>query len=319
MRRRVEVWMWALPLLVASLVFWPMWLFLILGGIARVLAGGSSEVGTATTAPERGPWRHKLRGIPRRAGEALVEWIGRWKYHLLAFAAVVAGALAVTAIVLFAKGEGELASHYVHEVEGYLAVTGVVLGLPALAYAMVTDSAVGRIETQLGRARRKEIEAQMTERLQVFEQEYPDHSMQVFVPDPHHEWLRPVYDPDEDGPEEGWSIDRKTPQALSGSAWVGRTYLAAKGAGLEQPKLRLTRDQLKRYEGLKAVAAAPIFGKGGRDDPLGVLAVFSKTNDQVIKTDAFRARHEEVAKSLAPIIADYVPETGALSPQDLSS
>jgi len=259
------------------------------------------------------------RGAPRRAAESFVVLIAKGKYDLLAFAAMAAVALALTALVLFVGGKGERVASSVAEVEGYVAIVGLVLGLPALAYAMVTDSAVGRIESQLSRARRKEMEARLEARLQGFKQELPGHSMQVFLPDLHQTRLLPIYDPNDDGPEEGWSIERKTPQGLTGSAWVGRTYLWGVDDALRQPKLRLTADQLEEYADLIAVAAAPIFGKGGRNDPLGVLTVYSKSNDHLVGTDAFNVKHEEAAASLASIIAGYVPESGPLSQHDLSS
>jgi hypothetical protein len=127
----------------------------------------------------------------------------------------------------------------------------------------------------------------------------------------------PVYDPEGDGPDEGWSIDRRTPEALTGSAWVGRSYLFGVGERLKQSKLRLTPAQLRYYAELKAVAAAPIFGKV-QIDPLGVLTVYSKSDEGTVGTDAFKAKHERTARSLARIIDDYVPPSGPLNQRDLS-
>jgi hypothetical protein len=39
MRKRVEVWMWAIPVLLASLVFWPLWLIVTVSGVVRILSG----------------------------------------------------------------------------------------------------------------------------------------------------------------------------------------------------------------------------------------------------------------------------------------
>jgi hypothetical protein len=303
--------------LVASLVFWPVWIAVIGLGVIRVLSG--DQVAEPSHAADRsGSAMMSLRAFPRRGGEALVASIARWKYHLLTYAALVAGALALTALFLFIAGEAERVRSAVGEVEGFVAIAGLVLGLPALAYAMVTDNTVGRIEDQMTRDRRKEIEARVGDRLRDFEDALPDHTVQVFLPDFQQTRLLPIYDPDRDGPDEGWAIERKTPQALTGSAWVGKTYLWGIGDELEQSKLRLTAAQRRDYEDLKAVAAAPISGRGHLD-PLGVLTVYSRCDDQKIGTESFIHDHTEAARSLAWIIDAYVPERGPLSQYDLHS
>lgn len=309
--------MWAIPVLLASLVFWPIWLVVIAGGAVRFLAG-DFVAGPRRARDPSGAGTVNLRALPRRGGEALVARIAIRKYDLLAYAALTAGVLAVTALAFLIDGKGHDLTSIAGDVEGFVAIAGLVLGLPALAYAMVTDSTVERIEGQLGRDRSKEVETRIGARLHDFEQDLPGHTVQVFLPDLQQTRLLPVYDPGDDGPDEGWAIDRKTPQALTGSAWVGRNYLWGVAADLKQAKLRLTPDQLEEYEDLKAVAAAPVFGKGHLD-PLGVLTVYSKSDDGTIGTEAFIQKHKEAAKSLSRIIDDYVPESGPLSQHDLSS
>jgi hypothetical protein len=125
----------------------------------------------------------KLSALPRQVGESLVNRIARWKFDLLAYAAVAGSVLALLALGFWIEGRGKDVSSVVGEVEGYVAIAGLVLGLPALAYAMVTDSAVGRIEGQMGRDRRKEIETRIESRLRGFEEDLPDHTVQVFLPD----------------------------------------------------------------------------------------------------------------------------------------
>jgi hypothetical protein len=317
MRKRLEVWMWAIPVLLASLVFWPVWLFAIVSGAVRVLSGDS----TVEPKPNEETARNaavSIQGFSERFGQRLVISIASWKYHLLTGATLAAGALALALAIFLIAGEGEKLTSAVGEIEGFVAIAGLVLGLPALAYAMVTDSTVGRIKDQLGADRRREIEARLGERLRRFEEDLPDHCVQVFLPDLQQARLLPIYDPERDGPVEGWAIDRRTPQALTGSAWVGRSYLQGASDKLKQAKLRLTPVQAREYADLKAVAAAPIFGKGHLD-PLGVLTVYSRSDNHTIGTDAFEHKHKEAAKGLAWIIDDYIPESGPLSQHDLSS
>lgn len=260
-----------------------------------------------------------LRSLPRSAAEALVLWIARHKYDMLAGSIAAATALVLAALfIIVVEQDLERLNSFVGEVEGYVAIAALVLGLPALGYAMVTDSAIARIEDELGTSKTglEDIDRRISERLSGFEANLPGHFIQVFAPNLQLSRLVPIYDPDHEGPEEGWSIEVTTPQAITGSAWVGREYLRGIGDELRQSKLRLTADQLKRYEDLTAVAAAPIL-EGDRR--VGVLTVSSKSEDQQIGAPWFRERHEEAARSLTPIIGDYIPEEGALSQGEISA
>lgn len=261
----------------------------------------------------------RLRSSRHRGAEHIVAWIERQKYNLLAYAAVLAVVLPSATMIIFLTGNGERLTEGLADFGGYLAVVGVVLGLPALAYAMVTDSTAGRIENELGKTRRRELFARIDGQLGPFKDSLPDHVIQVFMPDHQLTLLLPVYDPTAEGPDEGWGIRRKTPQAFTGSAWVGRSYLSGSGKDLNQSKLRLTAAQLESYKELKAVAAAPIFGRGPGVDPIGVLTVFSKDPDNRIGTPEFREMHEEEAERLAPTIRDFAPESGPLDQRDLSA
>jgi hypothetical protein len=250
---------------------------------------------------------------------------------MLAISVLAAIVLALAAgFFAVIEHEGGQLTKSVADIGGYVAIAGLVLGLPALVYAMVTDSAVKRIEDKLGasKGKIKDVKAAIDKRLSAFKESLPkDHFIQVFVPEIERMRLIPIYDPGETGPESGWGIDENTPQAITGSAWVGRKYLWGAGDELKQSKLRLTAEQLKRYEDLKAVAAAPILDPGrmiampnGHEVPdvIGVLTVFSTVESSKIGTDDFEARHQEAADSLVSDLEDDVPEEGALTQDDLS-
>lgn len=259
MQKWVGVWLWAIPVLVSSLIFWPLWLVLLIGlGIWITLS------------------LSKTKRFPHRVAEGLVGLIGRHKYNMLAISIGLAFVLAVAALFVVAvKHEEDWLTSLATGVGGYVAIAGLVLGLPALGYAMVTDSTVSRIEDRLGIDEEKieDLEAQIKKELRGFVAELPGHIVQVFVPDRERAKLIPVYDPDNGGPPGGWGIAENAPQAITGSAWGGRGYLFGIGNKLKRSKLRLTEKQQEEYEDLEAVAAAPVLDDG---EPVGVLTVFSK-------------------------------------------
>src|ERR1700704_1638939 len=107
-------------------------------------------VGTSGIAVRLRAWS------PRRAAEMTVAWIDRHKFGMLASSVGAAVLLASAALfVAFGEHHEEQLNSFVADLGGYVAVAGLVLGLPALCYAMVTDSAVGRIEDQLGIGKEK--------------------------------------------------------------------------------------------------------------------------------------------------------------------
>lgn len=146
-KKSIGSWMWATPVLIASLIFWPIWLVLLIGGLALL-------IGVAITGIAQ--WLSKALVSPQRGAEIAVAWIERHKFTMLASSVGVALVLASIAIFLACVEHlGEQLNSLVVDLGGYVAIAALVLGLPALCYAMVTDSAVGRIEDQLGMGKEK--------------------------------------------------------------------------------------------------------------------------------------------------------------------
>lgn len=184
-----------------------------------------------------GGYGSKLRRYSHHRAVALVAWIDSHKYDMLALSAVAAVVLALTAgfFAVFEHEGGQLTAS-IADIGGYVAIAGLMLGLPALVFAMVTDSAVERIEDKLGASKEKvkDTKQNLSDKLEAFRRSLPaEHFLQVFVPDIQRERLIPIYDPKHRGPEDGWGIDPATPQAITGSAWVGREYLWGKGKELK--------------------------------------------------------------------------------------
>jgi len=303
-KEEAVVWLWAILVLLASLIFSPIWLVLLIGlGIAWITLSLS-----------------KGRKYPHAVAEGLVDWIGRQKYNMLAGAIALAAVLIVAVfIVVVLKGEEAWLTSLVTDLGGYIAIAGLVLGLPALGYAMVTDSAVGRIEDRLGMAEDKieDIEREIEDNLAEFCAELDDqHFVQVFVPDRERAKLIPVYDPTDRGPRKGWGIAADAPQAITGSAWGGKGYLCGTQINLKRSKLRLTERQQEEYEDLVAIAAAPVLDEID-NEPVGVLTVFSSVADSKIGTLDFQRRHEEAASALVDVIENYIPRAGPVLQNDL--
>lgn len=256
----------------------------------------------------------RSRSAPAKWADALVDSIAIHKSNMLAFsitAAVVLGASAL--FFVFGEHEGGQLTSLAADVGGYVAVVGLVLGLPALGYAMVTDRAVEKLRSELGATKEdlEEVDREIHERLRNAGEELPaGHHMQIFVPNLQRTRLMPIYDPDHNGPEEGWDVNRNTPQAITGSAWVGDEYLCGIGPDdLGHPKLRLTAAQLERYKYLTGVAAAPMHYRGRK---IGVLTIFTDIEHPAMKDEGFEERHRRLAELLAPVIRGYVPEEGRL-------
>jgi len=255
----------------------------------------------------------KPQGVGAQWAEARVDWIARHKAGMLVFSALAALLLAVAALfIAFGEGEGGHLTSLVEKIGGYVAISGLVLGLPALGYAMVTDRAVEQLPDKIGASKAdvKDLESEIEEILDNSGEMLPGgHHLQVFVPNRQRNALVPIYDPRSDGPVEGWEISRDTPQAITGSAWVQGDYLYGVGEELKQAKLRLTSEQLKRYGHLAGVAAAPM-KVGVRK--IGVLTIFAEGEAPMMATDEFQALHRRLAIMLSPVVGKYVPETGPL-------
>jgi len=260
--------------------------------------------------------RMEPQSLPARWADALVDWIARHKATILAVSVAFGAILAASGLfVAFGEGDGTQLTEVVVKVGGYLAIVGLVLGLPALAYAMVTDRAVERLSDALGLPKEelKRIDA-LIDRVQSLLGNWghalpSDHQLQIFVPNRQRTRLVPVYDPSNTGPAEGWEVPSDAPQAITGSAWVEDRYCYAVAEELKLSRLRLTSVQRKRYAHLTGVAAAPIHKDGGR---IGVVTIFTSGQQPQMKSPEFIRLHETLATFLSPVIGDFIPEAGPL-------
>jgi hypothetical protein len=253
--------------------------------------------------------------IATRWAEALVDSVAQHKATMLASAFAVAITLALTALLIAVEEhEGGQLTHLAADIGGYVAIVGLVLGFPALCYAMVTDRAVEKLRDELGISKDelKSLSERVRETVERSGETLPkDHHLQIFVPNPQRKRVVPIYDPDGEGPERGWIIDEETPQAITGSAWVESQYLYGVGDELKQPKLRLTLEQLERYEHLTGVAATPMYDG---DEKIGVLTIFTNSDSPMMRKKKFWDMHRRLATLLSPVIRRYVPKVGALEP-----
>jgi hypothetical protein len=289
--------------LLTCLLFWPVTLLLALG----VATGPAAEFATS------------LRGEPTRLAEALVGRIANHKASMLAFSISLAAALGVAALVIAVLDhEGHQLTSFLTGAAGYLAVIGLVLGLPALGYAMVTDRAVDDLAIRLRLTMlevaegEQEIQARLSASLTTLGAHLPPgHFPQVFLPNPDRTLLLPFYDPENEGPKEGWEVgDSEAPQAITGSAWVKQQYMWATQEGLSDPRLRLTPEQTYRFQRLTGVAAAPVWGNEG--EPIAVLTIYTAVDSPSVNDPAFIRLHLRLAHELAPVIESYVAPPGAL-------
>jgi hypothetical protein len=265
--------------------------------------------------------KNSARKGPAQGADALVDAIAQHKARILAGSIGFASLLAVAALVAVGNHSGGQLTALVADAGGYVAIAGLVLGLPALSYAMVTDRAVEKLKDSLNDALTNALSVTKGELVSIrdrirnvlgtWEAEVPPkHDLQVFVPNREQTLLLPIYDPTETGPEEGWEIDPVAPQAVTGSAWVANQYLFALHDRLNDPALRLTPEQHKRYAPLTGVAAAPIQNEQG--EPIGVLTIFSKGEDPQMDDPEFIELHRALAQALSPVVSTYVAGEGPL-------
>jgi hypothetical protein len=297
---------------------------MILGGfVARLLAliVPPSDLAALFRALRRMP--KALRKFPHKAGERLVGVISRFKYSILTLSVVfMISIVAVTVIMAFFENDGPEVQRIAVDAGGYVAIVGLVLGLPALCYAMVTDDEVKRIREEMDRTTFKKVKKEIGDELAVFEKELsPELAVQVFIPNSNRTLLRPIYDPADEGPEDGWRIG-SSPQAVTGNSFAANTYIGLDEISPSQySMLRLTKSQQRRYKHIKAVAAAPIPGPrkdtAGNRDPVGVLTVFSTTSTHNMEGDDFKDAHETAAGMLTDILGDYIPQSGPLTEDSL--
>ena len=264
------------------------------------------------------------RPTPAGWADSLVGRIDRHKASMLAFSISTAAVLALVAIfIAFVEGDGGHLTTLVEAIGGYVAIVALVLGLPALGYAMVTDRAVERLRDALGgltddelHAISKQIGTHIQRMLHDWDMRLPDgHCLQLFVPNRQRNRLVPIYDPESAGPDAGWEVNPDAPQAITGSAWVEDRYIYATEPDLQQSGLRLTSQQHARYEPLTGVAAAPIRREG---EEIGVLVVFTEAEEPKMQDPEFIELHRRLADGLSSIISEHVPKKGALAMKSIS-
>lgn len=255
----------------------------------------------------------RLSGWP----EALVRKWGEHKTGVLGVALVLTVALAVISLLMvFGEHEGERLTRLAADIGGYVAIVGLLIGVPALGYAMVTDHTVAQIRLDLGLS-----VGTLDEQIQATIDGFGwrlrrRHYIQVFMPTPDRTALGPVYNRRSFGAKEEWSIDPNAPQGITGSAWVKNEYLLGLGDDLKHPRLRLSDEQLNRIRDPTGVAARPIHdpAKGDSEEArIGVLTIVTVAKRRLMLTEPdFEKRHEELAERLAPVLVSNVPEPGPL-------
>jgi hypothetical protein len=249
--------------------------------------------------------------------DTLVDGIARHKARMLAGAIMLAAALAFIALFIALEGHGHGLTDVVVKLGGYVAIAGLVLGIPALGYAMVTDRAVEELTFGLGltRGELRRVEADIDKIVRTAKLP-PEHYAQVFVPNRQRTRLMPIYDPEAVGPEEGWEVNASTPQAITGSAWQESKHLFAMHDELkDKPKLRLTPDQVRRFADLTGVAAVPIrfrAGSHGRWEKVGVLTIFTSAATPLINQKWFIEEHRKLASALTKTVVRHVAVEGPL-------
>jgi hypothetical protein len=229
---------------------------------------------------------------PARKATKLVDFIARHKASMLATSIGLTIILLIGVVFVLVAGEGDWLTTRVTELGGYVAILAVVLGAPALGYAMVTDHTVDAISAAL----RESVRRSMDQLLNVAS--IPaDHYVQVFRPNREETLLLPVYDPANKGPEEGWAIDPVSPQAVTGSAWVKNEYFYLRDRALHDTTLGLTPEQRNRYSKLTGVAATPVRDASGK--PIAVLTILTSATPPRIGDTSFIDLHIALAQRLS--------------------
>jgi len=317
-KKRIGVWLWAIPVLLSGLLFLPLWILFLIAMAVESYREPESVSAEPLGSRQDGEGEVKKPRMPARAAEWLVDRVADHKATMLALSLLATAALALAVVIVVAfEHEGTQLTGLATELGGYVAIAGIVLGLPALGYAMVTDRAIEKLRTEVGvpapdlKLLEEEIATILGEAATDL---FADYRMQVFIPNLWRTRVVPVYDPEDVGPEDGWGVNEIAPQAITGSAWSSGSYLRATGEELQQPGLRLTEKQLKHYADLTGVAAVAITdrnrGKGERR--IGVLTLSTKAPHPNTMEEAFKERHVELASSLSSVITRYVPRLGAL-------
>jgi hypothetical protein len=235
------------------------------------------------------------RGWAARWADDLVDWIAERKGEMLTTSVGATAILALAAGIAIGAGAGDPLTSGVTATGGYIAILAVVLGFPALCYAMVTDRGVDALSAAKRESLRDSVAQVLSEGAR--ELFHADHYVQLFRPNHRRTVLRPVYDPAEAGPREGWEINPSHPQAVTGSAWVANEYYFAVGSALSDETLRLRPEQQERYKGLTGVAAAPVRDAAG--EPIAVLTVFTRSETPQMANQDYISRHLVLADRVA--------------------
>lgn len=266
---------------------------------------------------------HGKRGWAARRVDDLIDWIAERKGGMLAFSIVATATLGLGAGVAIGAGAGGPLTSGVTATGGYIAILALVLGFPALCYAMVTDRSVDALSAATRENLRDNVLQVLIDGAEELLQ--PDHHVQLFRPNHRKTTLMPFYDPAGAGPTEGWSIDPSRPQAVTGSAWVGNKYYFALGQALSDSRLRLTSEQRKRYGDLTGVAAAPVRDASG--DPIAVLTIFTQSKTPQMANQDYIDRHlvladrvsNQLRRITGPLDVDAIAEPSKVSGRDSGS
>jgi hypothetical protein len=232
------------------------------------------------------------------------------KAEMLAGAIALSVLLAAAALADIAVGNGEQLTKSVVDAGGYLACLAILLGLPALGYAMVADRSIAALSA----SEREKMHATIAKLLDELARrmEMDAYHIQVFRPDWREGRLRPFYESQKIGPAEGWRVSGPAPQAITGSAWVAGEWTFAQGEQLRGGNdLHLTAAQRARYNDLTGVAAAPVFDAAG--ERLAVLTICTKKAEPEMEGPRFRALHLAMAQKLSEVLR------GIVGPLDLPS
>jgi hypothetical protein len=242
----------------------------------------------------------------------MVDAIAARKAAMIADAICFAVLLLVGAGVVVAVGDGNWLTSRIAEIGGYVAIIAVVLGLPALGYAMVTDHNVDVLSAAL----LESISEKIGDLLRKAPQDLlpADHHVQLWRPNPDRTLLLPVYDPHHDGPREGWGIDPASPQAVTGSAWVRNEYFYLRDPGLHDSTLRLTRRQRRRFRDLTGVAATPV--RDASQQPIAVLTILTSSLHPRIGDHEFINLHVALAEHLAEILQPATLDLPSMVPSN---
>ncbi len=254
--------------------------------------------------------------------EVLVKKLADHKTTVLGFALLATAVFAVISLLMvFGEHEGGQLTHLAADIGGFVAIVGLLIGFPALGYAMVTDRTVAQISILLGLPVGT-LEEQIHAKIKGSDWKlWRRHYIQVFMPGmPDKTVVVMVYDRKPFPSSESWSIDPGTPQGITGSAWVNNKYMLGLGDDLKHPRLRLSDEQLNRFHRLTGVAALPIHDPAlgaSEEARIGVLTIVTDAKRKLMmKETGFEERCEELAKRLAPVLVAARPKSGPLEQED---